>query len=131
MIRAIPNAAERIIAMANQGLIEVRELESDRPEIWTQRPGRKPRKLTVRRMTEGRRRQSRLFVDLRISPTEKVKILYNRLIWILATRHVIPEGWEIHHRDEDWESSNAFKNLLCLHPDDHKKFHTSNDPIPF
>jgi len=34
----------------------------------------------------------------------------------------IPEGWEVHHEDED-KTNNSFVNLFCLHPEDHKKVH--------
>ena len=52
-----------------------------------------------------------------------------RLVWMSVTKEVIPNGWQIHHRDED-PSNNAWNNLLCLHPLDHLKIH-DKQPIPF
>lgn len=46
----------------------------------------------------------------------------HRLCWMVTTGHTIPPGWEIHHRDLN-PSNNAFDNLYCLHPLDHKKLH--------
>lgn len=51
-----------------------------------------------------------------------IAINLSHLVWILHTRSPIPPGFEIHHFDED-PSNNAFDNLLCCHPLDHKKYH--------
>lgn len=61
-------------------------------------------------------------------------IALHRLVWMTATRSPIPDGFEIHHRDEN-PRNNAFRNLLCLHTLDHRKMHeneaAADEPIPF
>lgn len=59
-------------------------------------------------------------------------IALHRVIWIVGTGSPIPEGWEIHHWDEDVMNT-AFDNLLCLHPNDHRKFHrdVEDEEMPF
>lgn len=60
-------------------------------------------------------------------------IALHRLVWMSATRSPIPDGFEIHHRNER-PADCAFRNLLCLHPMDHRKFHEGDEddePIPF
>ena len=56
----------------------------------------------------------------------------SHLIWMWGTNSVIPDGYEIHHRDEN-PLNNAFDNLLCLHPIDHAKLHATveEEPTPF
>lgn len=41
-------------------------------------------------------------------------------VWMAGNNCVPPEGWEVHHSSN---GSNAFRNLYCLHPDDHRKLH--------
>jgi hypothetical protein len=57
----------------------------------------------------------------------------HRLIWMAATRSSIPEGFEVHHRDND-TSHNPFYNLMCVHKMDHDKFHKEHfeeNDVPF
>lgn len=57
------------------------------------------------------------------------KIAVHTIVWMAGTDSVKPKGWQVHHRDED-SRHNAFKNLMCLHPLDHTKFHETDD-TPF
>jgi len=59
-------------------------------------------------------------------------IALHRLIWMDKLKIVIPRNWHIHHLDND-PTNNSFKNLVCLHPEDHKKFHydQTTEEIPF
>lgn len=54
----------------------------------------------------------------------------SHLIWMWGTNCTIPDGFEIHHRDED-PNNNDFNNLLCLHAIDHAKLHAVEDDTPF
>ena len=55
----------------------------------------------------------------------------SHLVWMLCTGRVIPEGFEIHHADED-PLNNSFENLVCVHPLDHGKLHNQvGDEVPF
>ena len=55
----------------------------------------------------------------------------SQLVWMWHTNAVIPDGWEVHHMDED-PNNNDFDNLLCLHPIDHAKMHPGKqEPTPF
>ena len=49
-------------------------------------------------------------------------IKLSRLVWMAGTKSVIPEGWEVHHRDLN-PAHNWFENLFCLHKVDHGKLH--------
>jgi len=40
---------------------------------------------------------------------------------------LIPQGFEIHHRDENPEN-NDFENLICVHQIDHNKLHRAAAP---
>lgn len=62
-----------------------------------------------------------------------------KLVWMSVAKRVVPNGFEIHHRDEDL-SNNTWDNLYCLFTKDHKKLHNRNllvdnteysDEVPF
>lgn len=44
------------------------------------------------------------------------------LVWMVNTGRVIPDGFEIHHLDENPEN-NSFPNLVAVHSLDHLKLH--------
>ena len=69
------------------------------------------------------------FVYLFRNGNERRGIAVHRLCWMAATDSLIPSGWEIHHRDQN-PLNNSWFNLLCLHPEDHKKVHATKD-VPF
>jgi hypothetical protein len=60
-------------------------------------------------------------------------IAVSRVVWMVGTGVVIPEGFQIHHHNEKpWD--NAFTNLICLHHNDHEKWHqtqTDESYVPF
>ena len=59
------------------------------------------------------------------------KIAVGKVVWMAATGCVVPEGFQVHHDDED-KHNHAFANLMCIHRLDHAKFHAaSEEPIPF
>jgi hypothetical protein len=62
-----------------------------------------------------------LFVRLFESPKQRV-IAISHIIWMVGSQCVIPTGWEVHHRDRN-PLNNAFENLICFHPIDHRKIH--------
>jgi hypothetical protein len=72
-----------------------------------------------------------LFIRLHFEGKRK-GISVAKLVWMAGTKTEIPHKWEVHHRDEN-PRNNAFSNLICLHPIDHRKMHTANieEPIPF
>lgn len=81
---------------------------------------------TRRRMNDGDAR-----VDICFDK-KKLSINVSHLVWMFYTNCVIPEGWEIHHRNED-PTDNSFNNLICVHPIDHRKLHAVKDEeeVPF
>jgi hypothetical protein len=69
-------------------------------------------------------------VDLKYGGKRR-SINVSHLVWMWGTNSVIPDGYEIHHMDED-PTNNNFDNLVALHPIDHAKMHaTVEEPIPF
>ena len=55
----------------------------------------------------------------------------SHLVWMSETLEVIPDGYEIHHDDEDI-TNNGWRNLYCLHKLDHyKKHHSTESETPF
>lgn len=69
-------------------------------------------------------------VDLKYDGKRK-SMHVSQLVWMWGTNSTIPDGYEIHHRDED-PNNNDFDNLMCLHPIDHAKMHAvSEEPLPF
>lgn len=55
------------------------------------------------------------------------------LVWMFHTGCVVPNGFEIHHWNEDI-NDNSWENLYCLHSMDHAKIHnldTEDAEIPF
>lgn len=58
---------------------------------------------------------------------KRIGIARARLVWMVANNSTIPDGWEIHHRNTD-PVDDRDSNLLCLHKNDHKKFHHSAEP---
>ena len=61
------------------------------------------------------------FVRLYCSP-KFIVIPVAHVVWIYGTRSAIPPKYEIHHYDLN-PANNAFENLYCMHPDDHRKLH--------
>ena len=64
-----------------------------------------------------------LRVDLRYK-NKRRSVNVSHLVWMDNTHKVIPQDFEIHHRDED-SSNNSWNNLLCVHSLDHQKLHNS------
>jgi hypothetical protein len=58
----------------------------------------------------------------------------SHVVWVSQTGCLVPDGWEVHHRDRDTQND-AWLNLICLHPLDHKKLHAADESddgeIPF
>ena len=55
----------------------------------------------------------------------------SHLCWMFFTRSPIPDGFQIHHVDEDC-TNNLFDNLICIHERDHDKLHhTITTDTPF
>jgi len=75
---------------------------------------------------------------VRLYNTENGKKYYRAIArhhvsWIIGSRADIPEGWQVHHRDTD-QTNDRYKNLICCHPNDHRKLHEEKeelDSIPF
>lgn len=62
---------------------------------------------------------------------KRASINVSHLVWMWHTNALIPDGFEIHHRDED-PTNNDFSNLLAVHPMDHNKLHSdANEEVPF
>lgn len=69
-------------------------------------------------------------VDL-IYGGKRVSMHVSQLVWMWGTNSVIPDGYEIHHRDEDC-MNNSFDNLIAVHPIDHAKLHAQvEEAVPF
>lgn len=92
------------------------------------------RKLAVRRNT--RRRCNNHEGDPRVDlwhDGKRRSCHISQLVWMSCSDAVIPAGWEIHHIDED-PDNNEFSNLVCVHPVDHAKLHSTIDQeeeVPF
>lgn len=74
--------------------------------------------------------------DIRSKGRRKTVFLH-QFVWMFHTRYPIPDGFEVHHVDED-NTNNDFSNLVLLHPVDHTKIHNkyqlttdSYSDIPF
>lgn len=89
-----------------------------------------PRGRIIVPRTEGNGSEEYLFVRLYFSRAER-KIALHKLVWMAGTRSLVPENFEVHHRDNDTRN-NSFINLMAIHKIDHKKIH-ADDPaeIPF
>lgn len=61
----------------------------------------------------------------------RASVHVSHLVWMWTTNTVLPDGFEIHHRDED-PTNNEFSNLLAVHPMDHAKLHANaQEEVPF
>lgn len=61
----------------------------------------------------------------------RASINVSQLVWMWNTNSVLPDGFEVHHRDEDC-TNNDFNNLIAVHPVDHSKLHASaEEDVPF
>lgn len=54
----------------------------------------------------------------------------SQLVWMQSSGVPIPQGFEIHHRDEN-PLNNQWDNLICVHSLDHIKLHIPTEEIPF
>lgn len=70
----------------------------------------------------------RFFVRLYIGRQARREISVCKLVWIAGTKSVVPDGFEVHHRDT-YKAHNSFDNLICLHRIDHQKFHDTNKSL--
>jgi len=62
---------------------------------------------------------------------ERASINVSHLIWMWHTNMVVPDGFEVHHRDED-PTNNNWTNLLAVHSLDHTKLHAEDkEEVPF
>lgn len=59
-------------------------------------------------------------------------IVVSRLVWMSVAGCVIPDGFEVHHRDHE-VTNDVWRNLILLHRLDHRKLHEDDedDEIPF
>ena len=60
-------------------------------------------------------------------------IVRNKLVWLSGARREVPDGFEIHHRDEN-RLNDEWSNLICIYGDDHRKLHDEDghaDAIEF
>jgi hypothetical protein len=59
------------------------------------------------------------------------KIAVARVVWMAVVGEPPPEGFEVHHRDDN-PRNDGWDNLLCVHKLDHKKLHeTPDEEVPF
>lgn len=97
---------------------------SEDGEIYTQ-SGRK----LVQRINKRRRcEHGDPRVDLYYGG-KRASVHVSHLIWMWHTNVVLPDGFQVHHRDED-PTNNKFSNLIAVHPLDHTKLH-SMEEAPF
>ena len=62
---------------------------------------------------------------------QRVSVHVSHLIWMWHTDCVLPDGFQVHHRDED-PTNNSFDNLIAVHPLDHEKLHANaEEEVPF
>lgn len=62
---------------------------------------------------------------------KRISIHVSHLVWMSNTDCVLPDGFQVHHRDED-PTNNNFENLIAVHPLDHTKLHAGvEEEIPF
>jgi hypothetical protein len=50
---------------------------------------------------------------------------YYRRLWEKINNKTIPEGYHIHHLDND-KTNNDIRNLLCVSPEEHFEIHRDN-----
>lgn len=62
------------------------------------------------------------------SARPKRTIRLHRAIWE-AEQGPIPDGWQVHHRDED-VGNNSLANLECIPAGEHRRIHLATKPIP-
>lgn len=76
------------------------------------------------------KRQLRASVILQAPGGKRRKIAVGKLVWMAATGTTIPDGWHVHHVNEN-RFDNRFANLMCVHTLDHAKLHAASEaPIP-
>lgn len=62
---------------------------------------------------------------------KRASVHVSHLVWMWHTDSVLPDGFEVHHRDED-PTNNNWDNLLAVHPLDHAKLHAvAEEEVPF
>jgi len=89
----------------------------------------------ARELTQRENARNRCEVgDPRVDLAHNLKrksVNVSHLVWMDATRVLIPKDFEIHHRDEN-PLNNNFDNLICVHQLDHRKLHGEiEEEVPF
>lgn len=113
---------ERIIELIDEGLIEV---DLDTAEVVVRGVALKPQ------LIGGDRRQpehKRWTYGLRFDGQRRT-IVRSKLVYLAGARIPIPQGFEIHHLDED-KNNDGWSNLIMVTMADHRKIHNQEE-IPF
>ena len=72
---------------------------------------------------------SRYSFRIRRKGFKRRRVCRNKLVWMAGAKKVLPEGFEIHHVDED-PTNDCWSNLVAVFAFDHSKFHINEEP-PF
>ena len=76
---------------------------------------------TVTAFLIGRKQTPRYGFSLRRNGRRRT-IRRAKLVWLSGARRLIPDGFEIHHKDEN-RLNDEWSNLICIYGDDHRKLH--------
>lgn len=69
----------------------------------------------------GLKTNTRMRISIRAFGKQR-RIVRSRLVYMAATLRLIPDGYELHHVDED-RYNDSFHNLILLTAEDHLKLH--------
>ena len=129
---------DELITWINNGWIQVKESEDGDIAVFklqTVDPSKSiiPAwiELTQRITKRNRSDRGSYRVDIHYN-CKKASVYVSHLMWMTHTNQLIPQGWEVHHINED-PTDDRWENLLLVHPLDHLKLHKKplTDDIPF
>ena len=112
----------------NDGAILLQDDPEGQPMVFTRQRTGHYRQLKLR---VGRsRRRNRIQAAFQFDNCKRT-IAICRLVWMYHAGRLIPDGFDIHHRDEDREN-NRWDNLICIYGADHPKLHSkgSRNDVP-
>lgn len=99
------------------------------PNPKTEPIGSTVKELTQRILKRRGSERGAYRVDIRFN-NKRISIHVSHLIWMSNTGRTLPEGFEIHHINED-PTDDRWSNIIAIYSLDHPKLHVKDEEVPF
>lgn len=120
---------EEILSLIESGRIVVKYLHRRDPIVY--KDGKALAATLVYGSRDGTSPRYRVEICLpkktkRHKRQRKRTIVRSKIVWMFARRSIVPDGHELHHRDEDRLNDRA-KNIIDWTEEEHRNYHNGSD----